>query len=150
MRIVNRKARRNYEILEKIEAGIVLLGFEVKSVRRKRVKLEDSFAKIVNNEVVLFNCFIAPYDFADTRDYDAYRPRKLLLHKKQIIKLKTKMSQRKGLTLVPLSLYTKGSLIKVEIALAKGRKKFEKKQVEKEKAIRKTIDKQIKEYMKSY
>lgn len=148
MKIINRRARRDFTILEKLEAGIVLTGPEVKSVREGRVKLDEAFVKLKDDGAYLINSFIASYKFADAKDYDAYRPRKLLLHKKEIVRLKTKLSQIKGLTIIPLSLYTKGSLIKLEIALAKGRKKFEKKKLEKEKAIKRVIDKEIKEYLK--
>ena len=147
MKIVNRRARRDFEILERLEAGISLTGPEVKSAKQGRIKLEDAFVKFLDEGAFLINSFIAPYKFADNRDYDPYRQRRLLLHKKEIVRLKTKLAQARGLTVIPLSFYTKGALIKVEIALAKGRKKFEKKSVEKERAIKRAIDKEIKEYL---
>ncbi len=147
MKVINRRAGRDFEILEKFEAGISLTGPEVKSTKQGRVKLEEAFVKFSDEGVVLINSFIAPYKFADNRDYDPYRPRRLLLHKKEIVRLKTKLAQARGLTVIPLSIYTKGALIKVEIALAKGKKKFEKKGVEKARAIKRAIDREIKEYL---
>jgi len=148
MKVLNRKVKKDFEILEKLEAGIVLTGSEVKSVKQGRVKLEGSFVKFTNYSAFLINAFIAPYKFADNTNYDPLRSRQLLLHKKEILKLKTKLKQARGLTVVPLSIYNKGHLIKVELALVRGRKKFEKKNVEKEKTIKKTIEREIKEYLR--
>ena len=126
MKIINRRAFHNYHLLEKIEAGIELTGPEVKSIKKGRIKLEQAFVQIKNNQVFLINAHVSSYEFADQRDYDPVRERRLLLQKKQIISLETKKRQKR-LTLIPISFYTKGTWIKLEIALAKGKKKFEKK-----------------------
>jgi SsrA-binding protein len=127
MKITNRKARYNYEFLEHIEAGIVLLGSEVKSVRQGHITLDDAFVRIDPNlEVWLINCHIHPYKFADNSSYDPKRSRKLLLHKKETLVLLKKM-EGKNLTVVPTSCYTIGQKIKLELALARGKKFWEKK-----------------------
>ncbi|MFZ5365853.1 MAG: SsrA-binding protein SmpB [Patescibacteria group bacterium] len=131
MRVTNRRASHDYQLFEKFEAGIALSGPEVKSVREGKISLEGSFARIAGGEAWLFNCHIHPYRFADTRDLDPSRPRKILLHKKEIISLESKMKQKR-LTLVPLACYTKGRLIKIELALGKGKKEFEKRKAIKE------------------
>jgi len=127
MKIINRRASYDYRLLEKFEAGIVLSGPEVKSVKAGHFHLEEAFCQVKNGELWLFNAHIHPYNFADTQDYDPRRARKLLLHKKEILKLAQHSSQ-KGLTIVPVSCYTKGNKIKLEIALAKGKKKYEKRE----------------------
>lgn len=135
MKISNRKAYFDYSLGEKIEAGIKLTGAEVKSVRNGSVSLSDSYVKIVGGEAQLLNCFIGPYEFANNSDYDPKRTRKLLLHKKEILAILTKIKQS-NTTLVPVSLYTRGPLIKMEIAFAKGKKKWDKRQALREKTIR--------------
>jgi SsrA-binding protein len=124
----NRKARHDYDILEKIEAGLVLTGTEVKALRAGRANLKDSFAKIEQGEVVLQNMYIGPYDQGNIRNHDPTRLRKLLLHRYQIRRLIGHVSE-KGLTLVPLSLYfnDKG-IAKVELGLARGRKTYDKRE----------------------
>ncbi len=149
MKITNRKFRRDYEELEKYEAGISLSGAEVKSVRAGRIRLEDSFVKILGSEVYLINAEISIYEFARPEGYDLRRTRKLLLHKKEIIRLKTKIAAHNGLTIVPVSCYNKHSLVKLEIALAKGRKGLEKKKLEKNRDIKRQQQREAKEYMKS-
>ncbi len=148
MKVVNRKAKRNFEILEKYEAGIVLTGPEVKSAKEGRIKLEDSYVRLREDGAYLVNCFIAPYAFASQENYDPRRERKLLLHKKEILKLRTKIKGGRGLTVVPLSCYNKGALVKLEIALARGRRKFEKKKVEKEREMKREIEREMKEYLR--
>ena len=142
MKVVNRKARYNYQILEKIEAGISLTGPEVKSVKQSRLKIDDAFVRIRDNEAFLINANIFPYPFANTRDYNSTRRRKLLLKKKQILALQKKM-ERANLTLIPVSCYTKGRLIKIEVALAKGKKKFEKRRVVKKRDIEREIEREL-------
>jgi len=127
VKIINRRAFHNYHLLEKFEAGIELTGPEVKSIKKGQIKLEQAFVQIKNNQVFLINAHISSYEFADQRDYDPVRERRLLLQKKQIVSLQTKKRQKK-LTLIPVSCYVKGPWIKLEIALAKGKKKFEKKE----------------------
>lgn len=127
MLAVNRQARRDYEIIETFEAGVALVGTEVKSCRAGRIQLKDSYARLKNGEVWLYRCHIAPYDHASD-NHPEERPRKLLLHSHQIRRLIGK-TERSGFTLVPLSVYLKGPWIKIEIALARGRAKHEKKHV---------------------
>lgn len=122
----HKKARLNYEILETFEAGIELLGTEVKSLREKRGKLEGAFIGIRGNEAYLIEAEIPPYQPANTSaGYDATRARKLLLSHKEIEELAAAESQ-KGLTIIPISVYNKGSKIKVSLAIARGKKKFDK------------------------
>lgn len=124
MRIVNRNALRNYHILERIEAGIKLTGAEVKSVRNGRVNLSQSFAKIQNEEAYLVNVYI-PHTQTSAKNYDPARSRKLLLHKDQIKSLIGKLSAGK-MALVPVAIYEKNNLFKVELGLAKSKKEFDK------------------------
>ncbi len=121
----NRKARYEYQILDTMEAGIVLCGTEVKSLRLGRANLKDSYANVNNGEVYLFNAHISPYSHGNINNHDPERQRKLLLHKKEIKKLIGKV-QEKGLTLVPLKLYFKNGKVKVELAVARGKKFFDK------------------------
>jgi SsrA-binding protein len=125
-KIINRRASFDYQILEKFEAGIVLNGAEVKSVKNGHLKLEDAFIRLKDHEAWLFNAHIHPYSFASDLQ-DPCRARKLLLKKKELLKLKQETTQ-KGLTLIPLSCYTRHNKIKLEIALAKGKKKYEKRE----------------------
>ena len=128
MLIDNRKAHFNYEVVDKYEAGIELLGFEVKSIKSGRAILAGAFAIVRGVEVYLMNMQIPPYQVGNTPlDYDPTRTRKLLLSKKQIKELQTEDS-KKGLTLVPLSLYSKGRLIKVELAIVKGKRNYDKRE----------------------
>lgn len=136
--VTNRRAFYQYQILERFEAGIVLTGAEVKSLREGRATLTDSFARIKRNEVFLDNFFIAAYQKAESTNYDPRRSRKLLLKKSQIEHLKQKIT--KSLTIVPLKVYTKlRGLIKIEIALAKGKKKYEKREAKKRKELKREI-----------
>ena len=125
--LVNKKIRHNYEILESLEVGIELLGTEVKSLRQKHGSLKESYIKEKNNEVFLVSCHIPPFQPGHKiyENFDSYRKRKLLLHKKQIEKLREKTKQR-GLTLVPVRIYEKGNLIKLELAVARGKKLHDK------------------------
>lgn len=143
MRIVNRRAFHNFQILEKVEAGIHLTGPEVKSIKGGHASLEGAFVKIVGSEAYLVNAQIYPYEHARLENYDPQRTRKLLLHKKEIMALKGRIQQA-NLTLVPLACYNKAGLIKVEIALAKGKKQFEKKEALK----RRDLDRQLEEELK--
>jgi len=142
MKVLNRRASHDYQLLEKFEAGIALSGPEVKSVREGKISLEGSFARIAGDEAWLFNCHIHPYRFADTRDLDPSRSRKILLHKKEIISLESKMRQKR-LTLVPLACYTKGRLIKLELALGRGKKEYEKKEAKKRRDIEREVERQL-------
>ncbi len=123
----NRKARHRYHLLDQWEAGLVLVGPEVKSVRAGKVSFKDSFAKIEGGEVWLHNLHIAPYDSANRWNADPERPRKLLLHRREIRKLVAAVEQ-KGLTLVPLNLYLNGPYVKTTLALAKGKQLHDKRE----------------------
>lgn len=121
----NRKAFHDYHIIERYEAGISLLGTEVKSLRDARCNLKESFAQVQDGEVILHGMHISTYEQGNRNNHEPVRPRKLLLHKRQIMKLAAEVAQ-KGMTLVPLSLYFKGGRAKVEIALAKGKAEYDK------------------------
>lgn len=124
----NRKAFHDYAIEERMEAGIVLLGTEVKSLREGRINLRDSFASVDKGVVRLHNCHISPYSHGNMMNHDPLRPRKLLLHKKEIQKLIGR-TQQKGLTLVPLRIYfSPRGHAKVELALAKGKKEYDRRE----------------------
>ena len=140
MKIFNKRARFDYQLFERIEAGIALTGGEAKAVRTGHADLTNSFAKIINGEVYLINGKI-PIHLA--QNYDPAKTRKLLLRKSQIISLESKMKQKK-LTLVPVSIYTKRNLVKIELALAKSRHKFEKKESIKKKDIQREIEQEFK------
>lgn len=128
MKISNKRAPMNFEIIEKLEAGIDLLGSEVKAFRLGHVDLTGSYIRIIGLESFLVGARIFPYQYARPEGYDEMRSRKLLLHKSQIRGLKQHLDSG-GLTIVPLSMYTIGTLIKLEIALSKGRKEYDKRQI---------------------
>lgn len=131
-RIVNRKARFNYELGERVEAGVVLTGGEVKSVKEGKASLNESYARVDDNgEVWLINAHIHPYQFAKTEGYDPTRSRKLLLKRQEILAL-TKKVEAKNLTLVPTAMYTKKNKIKVELAIGRGKKQWDKRRTIKE------------------
>lgn len=130
MKILNKKALHNYHILEHLEAGIVLSGSEVKSIRAGRIDLGGSHVRILNAEAFLINAHIPPFQ-SSPADYDPQRSRKLLLHKDQINSLTGKVSKG-GVTLVPVSLYEKNNRFKVEVGLAKSKKEFDKRRIIKE------------------
>jgi len=142
MKIVNRRAYHDYHLLEKFEAGIELTGPEVKSVKNGRMSLAGAFVRIKDDQAFLVNAHISPYEFADARNYEPTRTRRLLLHKKEIISLETKI-RTKRLTLVPLSCYTKGPWIKLKIALAKGKKKYEKKEAKKRQDLEREMEREL-------
>jgi len=127
MKIVNRKAGFNYEFLEKFEVGIVLEGREVKSIRLGQIKLDESFVQLDSEAAWLINCHISPYKFANNQDYNPTRRRKLLLHKQEALSLHKKM-EGKNLTIVPVFCYTSGHKIKLELALARGKKNWDKRE----------------------
>ncbi len=139
----NKRARHEYEILDRLEAGIELRGHEVKSLRAREVSLSDSFARVEEGEVVLYNLHIAPYDKAAPEIQSPTRPRKLLLHRRQIDKVLGK-SQQQGFTILPLSIYfNRRGLAKVEIAIARGKKLYDKREAirkrESERQIQRTL-----------
>ncbi len=151
MKIVatNKKGYSNYDIVETIEAGISLLGNEVKSLRMGMVNIKDSYAVVRNGEVFLLNLHISPYPYSSPFiKYDPERERKLLLHKNEIRKLYGKVRER-GLTLIPLEIYFNDrGKVKVKLALARGRKKWEKKEVIKEREIKREIGRELKKRFK--
>ncbi len=130
----NRRARREYEIFEKIEAGVVLLGTEVKAARQGRVQLKDSYVEVRDGEAWLMGAHIGPYSHGNLENHEAERPRKLLLNRREIDRIFGRTTI-KGQTCIPLSVYLKGNRIKIEIALAKGRKLYDKRQAEKDKML---------------
>jgi SsrA-binding protein len=139
----NRKAYHDYHIQETYEAGISLLGTEVKSLREGRANLKDSYVIIKDNEAFLLNCHISPYSHGNIQNHDPLRTRKLLLHRKEIDKLWGKTSQQ-GFTVIPLKIYFKNGKAKVEIGLAKGKRQYEKRTTIKEKEARREIERHLK------
>ena len=123
----NKKARHDYFLEEFYEAGISLHGTEVKSLRMGKCSIKEAFIRIENGEVIVYGMHISPYEKGNIFNKDPLRPKKLLLHKKEILKLQQKIAE-KGYTLVPVEVYLKGSLVKVQIALAKGKKLYDKRQ----------------------
>ncbi len=142
MGIVNKKAFSNYEIREKMEAGVTLFGSEVKAVKEGHADLTGAFVRIIGSEAYLVNAKIFPYKYARPESFDETRTRKLLLHKNQIIALKSKM-EGQNLALVPIALYIKNNYIKLEIALGKGRKQYEKKELLKKKDLEREMQRKI-------
>lgn len=126
----NRKAHFNYEIVEKIEAGLVLLGTEVKALRDAKANLSDSYVHFRNNEAYLINCHISPYPNAGPFNHEPLRPRKLLLNRSEMDKLESKI-QEKGFTLVPIKMYFKRGRAKVELGLGRGKKLYDKRETTK-------------------
>jgi len=145
MKIVcqNRKAYHDYTIEETIEAGMQLLGTEVKSLRQGKANLKDSYVIIKDSEAFLLNCHISPYSHGNIMNHDPLRTRKLLLKRKEIERLKGKI-QQKGYTLIPLKLYFKGSFAKVQVGCAKGKRKYEKRDTIREREAKRTIERAIK------
>lgn len=143
MKITNRKAFFDALILERFEAGINLLGSEVKAVRLGHADLTGSFVRIIGSEAYLINANIFPYEYARPEGYDPRRTRKLLLHKKEILALKAKMDGQ-NLTIVPISLYTTNHRIKLELALGKPKKKIDKRRDLKQKTIERDIEEALK------
>ena len=141
----NRKARRDYFIVDEYEAGLVLMGTEVKSLRLGRANLKDSYARIKNGEVFVYQLHIAPYPFAYYDNHDPLRPRKLLLHKHEIKQLYGKVNE-KGHTLIPLKLYFKNGKIKIVLALVKGKRKYDKREAIRRRDEQRDWDRERKAY----
>ena len=143
----NKRAYFDYEIIDTIEAGIVLTGGEVKSVKNGQISLRDSFVKILNGEAFLWNASISKYKYATTvKDYDPLRQRKLLLSKKQIQKLDAKSSQSRY-SIVPLKVLLSHGLVKIVIGLVRGLKQYDKREKEKKRAVKREIDRKKKQFM---
>ncbi|OGW74945.1 MAG: SsrA-binding protein [Omnitrophica bacterium RBG_13_46_9] len=140
--VTNRQAQRDYFLLESFESGIELKGSEIKSIRKRQANLKDGFAKVERGEIFLYNLHITPYEFARRDEVDPKRARKLLLRKKEIRYLADRVSN-KGLTLIPLRLYFKKGLAKIEIVLAQGKKSYDKREAIKRKEAKLEIDRAL-------
>lgn len=143
----NRKARHDYHIDDTFEAGMALTGTEIKSIRAGRVSLRDSFAVVKEGELWLMNAHIAPYDPGTYANHEPRRPRKLLMHRREINRI-TGQLQEKGFTLVPLRLYLKNNLAKVELGLARGKKQYDKRAALRQKETRREIDRAVARHWK--
>ena len=143
--VSNKRATFNYEILETHEAGLVLNGTEIKSLRNSGGNLQDSYVKILKGEMWLINSSIAPYRFGNIHNHEEKRERKLLMHKREIAKLNT-LIQEKGLTIIPLSFFLKEGRVKVKLAVAKGKKSFDKREAVKERDEKRNMAKALKNF----
>jgi len=145
----NRRARHDYFILETYEAGIALTGTEVKSLRRGKASLQDSFARVEKGELVLYDLHISPYEAGNIFNHEPKRPRRLLMHKQEIMRLYGKLRE-KGLTLIPLKIYfNERGLAKVELALAKGKKLYDKRKAAAERDAQREIAKALRRRQKT-
>lgn len=143
MKIINRRASYDYQLLDHFEAGVDLLGAEVKPVKAGHADLTGSFVKIIGLQAYLVNARVFPYQYARPESYDEKRTRKLLLHKRQILSLKSKM-EGGNLTIVPISLYTTHNLIKIDLALGKSKKQFQKKAALKKQVLDREMEEALK------
>jgi SsrA-binding protein len=143
----NRKARHEYHILETYEAGIALTGTEVKSLRIGRANLQDSYARVENAELLLYNMHISPYDQGNRFNHEPKRTRRLLLHKNEIMRLLGK-TREKGLALIPLKIYFKNGWAKIELALAKGKKLYDRREDMAARDAKREIERAVKERMR--
>jgi SsrA-binding protein len=142
---VNRKARFDYFIEDEYEAGLVLKGTEVKSLRLGKANIKDAYARVVDGEVYVYQLHIGPYPYAYYGNHDPLRTRKLLLHRQEIKRLYSKVNE-KGRTLVPLKLYFKGGKVKLSIALAKGKRRYDKREAIKRRDEKRDLDRARKQY----
>ena len=140
----NRKAHFEYFLSDFLEAGIELVGTEIKSIRSGKVNLKDTYVNIKNGEAFVYGMHISPYEFGNIFNKDPIRPRRLLVHKREIMRMLGLIKQQ-GLTLIPLSLYFKGSLVKVQVGLCKGKKLYDKRAVAAKKDADRNIDRALKE-----
>lgn len=145
----NRKARHEYHVLETYEAGLALRGTEVKSLRAGKANLRDSFARVENGELLLYNMHISPYEQGNRFNHEPKRTRRLLMHKYEILRLLGK-TREKGLSLIPLKVYFKNDLAKVELALAKGKKIYDRREDIAERDAKREMDRAIKERSRLY
>lgn len=143
--VSNRRATHDYELLETFEAGIVLQGTEIKSIRDHGASLQEAYIKVLNRELWLIGCSIAPYRFGNIHNHEEKRDRKLLMHKREINRLKV-ATQEKGLTIVPLALYLKSGRVKIRLAIAKGKKTVDKRADIKEKDEKRRIQQALKHH----
>lgn len=144
----NKKALHDYFIEEKIEAGLVLTGTEIKSIRAGKVQLKDSYIRFINDEAFWVGGHIAPFEFGNRFNHEETRTRKLLLKKKEISRLNFEQKVS-GVSIIPLKIYIKNGFAKIEIAVAKGKKNYDKRQTLKEKDVKREIDRNIKNYSKT-
>ena len=145
MEIINRRARHDYFIEAAYEAGIVLTGTEIKSIRSGNCNIKDCYGIVKNNEVFLLNMYVGQYKEGNIFNHDETRNRKLLLHKKEIKKIKEALEE-KGLTLIPIKLYFKDNLLKVELGVCRGKKDYDKRESIKERDIKREMEKNLKRY----
>jgi len=145
----NRKAFHDYFIDDRVEAGIILTGTEIKSIRNGKVNLKDSYARIKNGEVWVYQMHISPYEQGNRYNHDPLRPRKLLLHSSEINKLVGKI-QLQGLTLLPIKMYLKNGMAKVELAVGQGKKNYDKRQVLAEREGKRDIERALRDRNKAY
>jgi SsrA-binding protein len=140
----NRKARHDYELLDTYEAGLALMGSEIKSIREGRVNLREGYVQVRGDELWLVNVHIAPYDQAGDYGHDPLRPRKLLLHRKEINRIISRVQER-GLTIVPTVMYLTRGLAKLEIALARGKKRYDKRETLRKRSSERQIKRALRE-----
>lgn len=140
----NRKARHEYYVLETFEAGIELYGTEVKSLRAGTVNLKDAYCRVINGEMILYGMHISPYEHGNVFNRDPLRPKRLLMHKREILRLYGQVKQE-GLALIPLSLYFKGSRVKVQLGLCKGKKLYDKRATEAEREMKRVAERAMKD-----
>lgn len=148
MRIINRHFKRNYQEVEKYEAGIVLTGPEVKAIRAGNILLEKAFGKLIDGQLYLMNAQIHKYQFGNQEHYDPTQKRKLLLHRKELTRMSTKLRAGGRLTIVPIACYTKGRHIKLSIALARGQGEIAKKKLERAEDVKRKEKIEMKEFIK--
>lgn len=145
MEILNRKAKYEYFFEEVIETGIELTGTEIKSIRNGACNIKDSYGIVKNHEIYLLNMYVAPYKEGNIFNHEETRTRKLLLHKKQIYKIEEMINQQ-GLTLIPIKLYFKNNRLKVELAVARGKKNYDKRNSIKERDIKRNVERTLKNW----
>lgn len=143
--ISNKRATFNFEVLETFEAGIVLQGTEIKSLRDHGGSLQEAYIKVLDNELWIVGCNIAPYRYGNIHNHEEKRDRKLLMHKREIAKFKVAVME-KGLTIIPLAFYLKNGRVKVKVAIAKGKKSFDKRETIKERDEKRHIQKVMKHH----
>ena len=142
--VENRKARHDYFVEEAMEAGIALVGTEVKSIRKERANIKEAYAQVVNGEIIIYGMHISPYEEGNIFNVDPLRPKKLLLHKAEIRRIEGMLNQQ-GLTLIPLSMYLKNGRVKINLGICKGKKNYDKRDAMLEKAHKRDIERQMKE-----
>ena len=142
--VENRKARHDYFVEEAMEAGIALVGTEVKSIRKGRANIKEAYAQVVNGEIIIYGMHISPYEEGNIFNVDPLRPKKLLLHKAEIRIIEGMLNQQ-GLTLIPLSMYLKNGRVKINLGICKGKKNYDKRDAMLEKAHKRDIERQMKE-----